>query len=299
MLVPVLLGVIFVIFVILNITPGCPATLRLGEVAGPEAIEALREEMGLNNPFLVRFFDYVFGVVRLDFGTSWATSRPVFAEVAARFPTTMQLAIMGVILALLIGIPLGILSATKQYSIFDAGATFLALIGVSIPNFWLGMMLVMFFALDLGWFPSFGWGTPMHWVLPTIAVGTNSAALIMRMTRSSMLECIRSDYIRTARAKGQKESVVIFRHALRNALIPVATVAGLSFGFMLSGAVLTETIFAINGLGRFMVDAINQRDLPIVQGGVLLIATAFTVVNLAVDVLYAFLDPRIRTQYSK
>jgi peptide/nickel transport system permease protein len=297
MMIPVLLGVVFIMFVISQLTPGDPVLAILGEVATPEAVAALREQMGLDQPWLMQFFNYVVGVVQLDFGTSWQSGRPVFTEIFARFPNTMQLAGMGVAFALLMGIPLGIVSAVKQYSIFDTGATFVGLIGVSIPNFWLGMMMIMFFTVTLGWLPPTGFTEPIQWIMPTIAIGTNSAAIIMRMTRSSMLECIRQDYVRTARAKGQIERKVIFRHALKNALIPVTTTAGLSFGFLLGGAVLTETIFAIPGLGAFMVSAFFNRDWPVAIGGVLLIAVSFSFVNLFVDILYAFIDPRIRSQY--
>lgn len=297
MLIPVLVGVIFIMFLLSYITPGCPAQMRLGEAAPPEDILQLRTEMGLEDPFLVQFFRYLFNVVQLNFGESYLTRRPVFTEIFARFPNTIRLAGMGIMLGLLLGIPLGILSATKQYSIFDVGATVAGLLGVSIPNFWLGLMMIMLFSVTLRWLPPTGFADPIQWIMPTVAIGTGSAALIMRMTRSSMLEAIRQDYIRTARAKGQKEWIVIFNHALRNALIPVTTSAGLSFGFLLGGAVLTETIFAIPGVGAFMVQGINQRDWPIVIGGVLLIAVSFTVVNLMVDILYAFIDPRIRSQY--
>ena len=297
MMIPVLIGVTFIMFTLMQVTPGDPAMAILGEAAPPEALAALRLEMGLDNPFLVQFGSYLWNIVRLDFGTSWLTNRPVFTEIFARFPNTMQLAGMGVLLALVLGIPLGILSAVKQYSIFDTGATFVGLLGVSIPNFWLGMMMIMFFTVSLGWLPPTGFQDPIQWIMPTIAIGTGSAAIIMRMTRSSMLECIRQDYVRTARAKGQIERRVIFRHALKNAMIPVTTTAGLSFGFLLGGAVLTETIFAIPGLGAYMVSAFFNRDWPVAIGGVLLIAISFSFVNLLVDVLYAFIDPRIRSQY--
>jgi len=297
MLIPVLLGVMLLIFTLGHFMPGDPARNILGLDATPEAIEALRLQMGLDDPFLLQYFNFVINAFQLDFGQSWLTGRDVFVEIFARFPTTMQLAGMGIVFALFMGIPLGILSATKQYSIFDFGATFIGLLGVSIPNFWLGLMMIMLFTVNLGWLPATGWTEPINWIMPTLAIGTGSAATIMRMTRSSMLECIRQDYVRTARAKGQKERIVIFRHALKNALIPVTTTAGLSFGFLLGGAVLTETIFAVPGLGREMVSAIMNRDFPIVRGGVVLIAVSFTVVNLGVDILYAFLDPRIRSQY--
>lgn len=299
MLIPVILGVIFVVFILGHIAPGDPARTILGEGVSIEAIEELREEMGLNDPMLVQFGRFVLNAVQLDFGDSYRTGRPVFTEIFARFPNTIQLAAMGAMLAVIIGVPLGILSAIKQYTPFDFGATTLGLLGVSIPNFWLGMIMIILFTVTLQWLPATGFDDPIQWIMPTIAIGTNSSAIIMRMTRSSMLECVRQDYIRTARAKGQKESVVIFRHALRNALIPVITTTGLQFGFLLGGAVLTETIFAIPGLGSYLVSAIANRDMAVVRGGVLLIAVCFTVVNLVVDILYSFIDPRIRAQYSR
>ena len=298
MMIPVILGVIFIMFFLQEITPGDPAVIIAGEGAPQATIDALRLEMRLDDPFLMRFGRYVFNLVQGDFGIGWSRARlPVWTEIVTRFPNTMRLAGIGVVVALMIGIPLGILSAIKQYTIFDTGATFLALIGVSIPNFWLGMLLIFFFTVFLGLLPATGFETWQQHIMPVIAISTNSAAVIMRMTRSSMLEAIRQDYIRTARAKGQSERVVIFRHALRNALIPVTTTAGLSFGFLLGGAVLTENIFAINGLGRLMVDSIFRRDWPTAIGGVVLIAVSFSIVNLLVDILYAFLDPRIKSQY--
>ncbi|MCL2564398.1 MAG: ABC transporter permease [Defluviitaleaceae bacterium] len=297
LIIPVIIGVIFVIFTLTYITEGCPATMMLGDQAPAEDIAALRAELGLDYPFLVQFGRYVTNVAQLDFGTSFASRRPVFEEIIARFPTTVHLASMSVVIAIAFGVPLGILSATKQYTIFDNGATIIGLLGLSIPNFWLGMIFILFFSVQLGWLPSSGFGTPMHWILPSFTIGISSMAIIMRMTRSSMLEVIRQDYIRTARAKGQKESKIIFNHALKNALIPVITVVGLQFGMLLGGAILTETIYSIPGLGRFMVDSIGRRDFPIIQGGVLLIALSFSFVNLMVDVLYAFVDPRIRSQY--
>ena len=297
MMIPIILGVTFVIFYMTYITPGCPAVLTLGEGAPPEAIEQLREEWGLNNPFLTRFATYVINLLQGDLGISYVSRAPVWDEIMARFPTTFMLAIYGTILSIIIGIPLGILSATKQYSIFDNAATATGLLAVSIPNFWLGLMLIIAFSLHLGWLPPSGLDTPSAWVLPVITLGTGSAALVMRITRSSMLEVIRQDYIRTARAKGQKESIIVWKHALRNAMIPVITAIGLDFGFLLGGAILTESIYAIPGLGRFMVDSITRRDFSIIQGGVLFMAITFSLVNLLVDILYAYIDPRIKSQY--
>jgi peptide/nickel transport system permease protein len=304
-MIPVLIGVIFVTFTLTYISPGCPARAYLGEGTTPEIIEETRERMGLNDPFLVQFFRFLGGAATGNFGNSFHSGRPVFDEIWSRFPTTMHLAALAVALAVLMGIPLGIISATRQYTVFDGGATFIGLLGVSIPNFWLGLLLIMFFSVNLEWLPLMGWSSPAHidrpdwhhWVLPTITLGASGAAIIMRMTRSSMLETIRQDYIRTARAKGQTEMKIIVRHALKNALMPVITVAGLQFGFLLGGAILTETIFSIPGVGSFMFFSIGQRDTPIILGVVFLIAIAFSIVNLLVDMLYSFIDPRIRAQY--
>ena len=298
LMIPVICGVIFVVFTLTYLTEGCPAMMLIGEMAPPEDVAALRAELGVDDPFIVQLTRYVANVIRLDFGTSFASRNPVFTEVITRFPTTAHLAAMSVIIAVLLGIPLGIISATKHNTIFDNGATVVGLLGVSIPNFWLGMMLILFFSVRLGWFPASGFGTPMHWILPSFTIGVASMSVIMRMTRSSMLEVIRQDYIRTARAKGQKERNIIFKHALKNALIPIITVIGLQFGVLLGGAIVTEAIYAIPGLGRFMVDSIGRRDFPVIQGGVLLIALSFSFVNLMVDVLYAYVDPRIKSQYT-
>ena len=297
MMIPVILGVVFIVFTMNEVSPGNPARIILGEIASEEAVAQLEEEMGLNDPFLLRYLRYVFNAARGDLGQSFTYRTSVTSEVFIRFPTTVLLAGLGVMVALLIGIPLGIISATKQYSIFDNVAIFIGLLGISLPSFWVGLLLIILFTVNLGWLPATGFGTPLHWIMPAITIGTGSTAMVMRMTRSNMLEVIRQDYIRTARAKGAKESTVILKHALRNALIPVVTAVGLTFGFLLGGAVLTETIFSINGLGRFMVDSIRRRDYPIVQGGVLVLAIAFSLINLFVDILYAFIDPRLKSQY--
>lgn len=298
MLAPVMLGVAFIVFTMMYFTPGDPAKMILGEAAAEDDVIKLRQEMGLDRPFIVQFGSYIANlVIHQDIGRSFSTRRPVVDEIMGRFPTTIKLAASGVLVALLLGIPTGIISATKQYSIFDSLSMVAALLGVSMPNFWQGLMSIIVFSLWLGWLPSSGYDSFSQMIMPALTIGTSSAAIITRMTRSTMLEVIRQDYIRTARAKGQKESVVIIRHALKNALIPVITVLGLQFGFLLGGAVLTETIFSIPGVGRLMVDAIRQRDFPIVQGGVLFLALTFSIINLGVDVLYAYVDPRIKSQY--
>ena len=295
-MIPVLLGVALIVFTLMYITPSNPANMILGDTATPEQVAALEEELGLNDPFLVQFGNYILGIVtRFDFGTSWFTGKPIVGELLLRFPKTALLAALSVVLSAIIGIVCGVVAATKQYSIFDNLATAISLVGVSMPSFWLALMLCLLFAVKLGWLPvsgSYGWE---YWVLPVVTLGTSGAANIMRMTRSSMLEVIRMDYIRTARAKGQSERMVITRHALKNALIPVITVIGIQFGNLLGGSVLVESVFAIPGLGKYGVDAIKQRDLPAVLGSVLFLAVTFSFVNLLTDILYSFIDPRIQT----
>ena len=292
--VPVLLGVSFVVFAIVRVLPGDPAQVLAGEAATKELIEGLRRDLGLDRPLLVQYVDFLGSLLRGDLGRSIRSKIPVTSELAIRVPNTMILALAGITVATLVGVPAGIISAVKPYSLIDTGVMLLALAGLSMPVFWSGLMLILVFAVLLGWLPAVGTGTPAHIVLPAIAVGMTSAAIIARMTRSSMLEVLRSDYIRTARAKGVAERVVINRHALRNALIPVITVIGLQTGTLLSGAVLTESVFAWPGVGRLMVEGILARDYPLVQGAVLVVALSFVLVNLVVDLLYALADPRIR-----
>lgn len=298
MLIPVMLGVSFIVFTLMHFTPGDPARIMLGESAPVEDVQKLREEMGLDDPFLIQYGRYVKkAVFDQDIGRSYVTNRSVTNEIITRFPATLKLAAIGVLVAVAIGIPVGIISATRQYTLFDQVSMVLALLGVSMPNFWQGLMLILLFSVNLGWLPASGFTSLKHMILPAITLGTSSAATITRMTRSSMLEVVRQDYIRTARAKGQVESIVINKHALKNALIPIITVIGLQFGSLLGGAVLTESIYSVPGVGRLMVDSIKSRDFPVVQGGVLFIAITFSVINLFVDILYAYIDPRIKSQY--
>ncbi|EFC90849.1 binding-protein-dependent transport systems inner membrane component [Dethiosulfovibrio peptidovorans DSM 11002] len=298
MLVPVLIGVTFIVFSMLYITPGDPARMVLGEQAPQESVDELRQEMGLNDPFFVQFGRYVYkAVVHGDIGRSYITKRPVVQEIWAAFPVTLKLSAMAMVIAMIVGIPCGIVSAIKQYSLFDNVVTVFAMIGISMPVFWLGILLILLFSVRLGWVPPSGFDSVSTMILPALTLGAQSVAIITRMTRSSMLEVIRQDYIRTVRAKGQRERVVIWKHALGNALIPVVTISGIQFGILLGGAVLTELIFSIPGVGRLMVESIKMRDFPVVQGGVLFIAVAFCVVNLLVDLVYAWLDPRIKAQY--
>lgn len=298
MIIPVLLGVSFVIFTLMHYAPGDPVRMLLGNSATNEQVEAMRESMGLNEPLLVQYFIYMKNLLlHGDLGTSYVHGSPVLEMIVNRLPVTISLAFLGIAFAVVLGVPAGIISAVKQYSFVDNAVMVIALLGISMPNFWLGIIMILVFSRNLGWFPVSGWGGQLSWVLPTVSVGASSAASIARMTRSSMLEIIQQDYISTARAKGQKESVVILRHGLKNSLIPIITSAGLLFGMLLGGAVVAETVFAIPGIGKLMVDAISQRDYPIVTGTAIIIAAMLGIVNLLVDISYAFVDPRIKSQY--
>ena len=275
-------------------TPGDPVRLMLGESATTEAQAELRLELGLEDPFLVQYGRYIKNiVVHQDLGTSYSTRRPVLDEIMTVFPNTVKLATAAIIIAVILGTLLGIVSAVKQNSLLDNAVMVLALIGTSAPIFWIGILMIILFSVNLGWLPPSGFGSFKQLIMPALALGMQSTAVVARMTRSSMLEVIRQDFVKTARAKGQKESVVIMKHVFRNALIPVITVVGLQFGTLLGGAMLTEVVFSIPGVGRLMIEAIKQRDFPIVQGSVLFVAACFSLVNLAVDLLYAVVDPKV------
>ncbi|WP_059172328.1 nickel ABC transporter permease [Bacillus sp. FJAT-27445] len=291
--IPVIIGVTFVVFFIMQLVPGDPAVLLAGEGASKETIESLRDQLGLNRPLFIQYFDYLVNVFRGDFGVSLKNSQPVLDEILVRLPITMELAFFSIIITIVLGMTAGIISAVKPYSLTDTTVMLVALLGISLPSFWFGLMMMYFFSVKLQILPVAGWDSILHVILPAFTLGAGGAAIVARMTRSSMLEVIRQDYIRTARAKGLRESVIVYKHALRNALIPVITVVGLQFGSLLGGTVLVESIFAINGLGRMIVDSIRMRDLPMVQGGVLVASLVFVVVNLFVDVLYRFFNKRI------
>ena len=297
MMIPVIIGVSLLVFLVLKMTPGDPARVVAGSEADEATVEQIREELGLNKPVLQQYVDYMLNLLHGDMGTSYTTNKPVAEEILARMTTTFILAFAGVFVAVLIGIPLGIISATKQYSILDYISTLLALGGVAMPNFWLGLMLILLFSLKLGWLPSGGGDSWTAYVLPAITLGVGATANFMRTTRSSMLEVIRQDYIRTARAKGAGEGRVVMHHALRNAMIPVITVIGLQIGTLLGGAVVNETVFSLPGLGTLMINAINQKNEPVVLGCLITFAIIFSLVNLLIDILYAFIDPRIKSQY--
>ena len=360
-MIPVMIGVTLVVFLIMQLVPGDPARMLAGEGASPEQIEAIRNSLGLNRPLWVQYFSYLGNVLQGDFGKSIVTSSPVLEEILIRLPTTIELALASIFVAISLGLVAGIVSATKQNTVADMSIMVVALIGVSMPSFWMGLMLMYYFSVELGMFPVAGWGTlshvvlpaitlgllagivsatkqntvadmsimvvaligvsmPSFWmglmlmyyfsvelgmfpvagwgtlshvVLPAITLGSGGAAIIARMTRASMLEVIRQDYIRTARAKGVSEFKVVFKHALKNALIPIITVVGLQFGTLLGGTVLTESVFAINGVGQLIINAIRTRDLPLVQGTVLMISLIFMMVNMGVDILYKMVNKRV------
>ncbi len=294
--IPVILGVAFVVFAMVRIVPGDPAQIIAGEAATQEFVEAVRKDLGLDRPLLEQFASYIGNLLRGDFGRSVRSKAPVTLELQARIPNTITLTLAGLFVAVSVGVGAGIISAIRPYSILDTVVMLVALAGLSMPVFWSGLMMIVVFAVWLGWLPAVGTGTPVHLILPAVTLGMATAAIIARMTRSSMLEVLRSDYIRTARAKGLAEPSVINRHAFRNALIPVITVVGLQMGTLLSGAVLTESVFAWPGIGRLLVEGILTRDYPIVQAAVLVVALAFVLVNLVVDLLYAVVDPRIHYQ---
>lgn len=293
-IIPVLFGVTLLTFSMLHLIPGDPAQILAGPDASANDIAALRQQMGLDKSLPVQYLDYLTGLVQGDLGRSMSTRRPVLDELMDRFPNTIILAIAGVGVAVLLGIPIGVIAAIRARTMVDHAGMVLALLGISAPAFWLGFVLMMVFSVQLGWLPSAGYRSWGHLVLPAITLGTGAMAIVARMTRSSLLEVLRQDYVRTARAKGLHEIIVIAKHALRNALIPTTTVVGLSFGSLLGGAVLTEMVFAWPGLGRLIVYSIGIRDLPVIQGAVLLLALTFVLVNLGVDLLYSLIDPRVR-----
>ncbi len=296
-LVPVLLGVAFLVFTMLWLAPGDPVVALLGDAAqgiGSDALAELRRSYGLDRPFLVQFGSYLGDVLRGDLGESIRSSQTVLSEITSRFPATLALAGSAMLVAIVIGMVFGVLAAVYRGTIVDHVAVVIALLGVSIPVFWSGLVLMLVFSLHLDWLPASGFGSWRHLLMPAAAVGFSSAAFIARITRASLIEALRQDYVRTARSKGLSSRAVRLKHALRNALLPVVTVVGLQFGGLLGGAVLTETVFAWPGVGRMLVDAIRTRDMPLVQGTVLFIAVVFILVNLVVDLSYAALNPKVR-----
>jgi len=293
-IIPVMIAISLIVFALLHLAPGDPAFVLAGEDATQADLQAIRVKLGLDKPLYVQYGLWAAGVARGDLGRSIITRRPVIAEIRTRVKPTAELAVAAMALAAGVGIGIGIVSAVYQYSVLDHATMVVALLGVSLPIFWVGLMLIFLFSVELRWFPTGGAAGLPALVLPTVALGAASVAIVARMTRSSVLETIRKDYTRTARAKGLAGRVIIFRHALRNALVPVVTVVGLQFGYLLGGAVVTETVFSRPGLGRMLVDAIGSRDFPVVQGGLMILGGSFVLMNALVDLLYAYLDPRIR-----
>jgi len=294
-----MLGVTFVVFTIMRMAPGDPVVSILGINISEEQYLAKQSELGLDQPFLIQFFTYVKNIVlRFDLGTSYADGRSVTTILLERFPTTLKLGLLGVSVPIFIGIPFGVLSATKQYSILDRIVTIGSLVFASMPDFWYGLMMMLLFSLTLGWLPASGIGGWQYWVMPVLAVGLSPVAGVTRMTRSSMLDVVRQDYIKTAQAKGLSDSTIIWKHALKNALIPVLTVVGMQLGSIMAGSVVIESIFSIPGMGSLLSAAINSQNYSLVQGGVIFIALFICLTNLLIDIAYAFVDPRIMAQYS-
>ncbi len=300
-LIPVLLIVVTIVFTVTRLIPGNPAMIILGPQASVEAVEKLTEELGLNKSIPEQFIMYLNGILHGDFGTSYRYNQPVLTLLLEKLPNTLYLAVASIVIALLVGIPVGIISAVKQYSAFDYTAMFAALVGVSIPSFWLGLMLVLVFCVNLGWLPSIGmgdmanglWDVLSHLILPAFCLSTGSMANFARITRSSMLEVINQDYIKSVRAKGIREWKVILKHALKNAMPPIVTVIGMRFSFLMGGAILVETIFTWPGMGRLIVEAIGNKDYAVIQGCVLFMAIFYVLINLVVDIIYLYLNPKI------
>lgn len=293
--IPVLLGVWFLVFMMLHLVPGDPVKIMLADFqTNPQQVELLRSQLHLDDPLPTQFGRFVANAVRGDLGLSIRSKRPVRTEIGENLDSTLQLAVAALVIAIVLGVTLGMIAAINQNGWLDFGPMLVALCGVSMPSFWLGLLLIFFFSLRLGWFPATGGGDVKHLILPALTLGLSASAIIARLTRSSMLEVLRQEYMTTARAKGLRETRVVLRHGFKNALIPVVTIFGLQFGSLMAGTVIVETVFARPGIGRLIVSAILAKDFPVVQGIVLMIATTYVVVNLLVDISYGILDPRIR-----
>jgi ABC-type dipeptide/oligopeptide/nickel transport system permease component len=294
--IPVLFGVSLAVFLMVHLIPGDPAALIAGNEATRADVENVRQSLGLDRPLPAQYASFVGKALTGDFGRSFRTGRPVLEEIMPRYLNTMALGAIALAIAVLIGMASGIVSAVRRHTAFDNAALLLSLAGVSMPTFFLGLLLMLVFSVWLGWLPLSGKDTWLHYILPAITLSTASIAIVSRVMHASLIEVLHEDYVRTARAKGQREPLVIWRHAVRNALIPVVTVAGLQLGYLLGGAVVTETVFAWPGLGRLLVQSILARDFPVVQAAVLLLATTFVAINLITDLIYGLLDPRIRVR---
>lgn len=296
-IVPTILIIVFAIFFILDLTPGTPGRVILGVTATEEQVKNLDEALGYNRPVVVRYVDYLVHAVQGDFGKSYVSQQPVFDILAPKFPTTLKLALLAVAFSALLGIPLGIVSSLKPNSIIDNILTTLALFFASVPSFWLGLMFMLIFSLTLGLLPSSGIGTWKHYIMPVVTLVLPSAAYLSRLTRSTMIDAINQDYIRTAKSKGATTPRVMFLHALKNAMMPVVTQLGMSFASLLGGALITEMVFGLPGFGSAIVNAIKTKDIPIVMGGIIFLSATFILIMLVVDLLYAFIDPRVKDMY--
>jgi len=293
-LISVLFGVITIVFLIIHLVPGDPARIMLGESALPSDVEALRESLGLNRPLIVQYFDFFAKLFQGDLGRSFNTGQPVLSAIIERFPATLILTVASMFFAIIIAVPIGIITAAKRNTVVDNLGMIFSLIGVSMPAFWLGPILILIFSVKLGILPVSGSGSIKHLLLPSFSLGFALAAIISRMTRASMIEVLNQDYIRTARAIGVSEKIILLKHALRNAIIPVVTIVGLQFGALLGGVIIIEIIFSWPGIGQLLIPAIMRRDYPLVQGCILFIAVIYIFVNLIVDIIYAYMDPRIK-----
>lgn len=299
LIIPTTLLVVLLVFLIMNITPGDPGRMILGVGQGvtQEAVDALNHSLGMDRPVMERYFSYIWNILHLDFGLSYHSRQPVLDTLVKSFPITFKLAFLSILVTVVVGIPLGIISAARRYSVLDGTLTVVALVVASVPGFWLGIMLILIFSLKLGLLPTSGVGTLKHYILPVLTLALPNAAFLLRITRVTMLETLRQDYIRTARAKGASEKRVIFRHALKNTLLPVVTTLGLSFANLLGGAIVVEAVFGLPGLGEVILDALVLKDVPVVMASVILIAVLFMLIVLIVDILYAYIDPRIKAQF--
>lgn len=297
-MIPIVLGISFIIFTIISVTPGDPVQLIMGTDADPVLMEAKREEWGLNDNFLVRYAKYIGGVVTGDLGTSYRTGNSVAGEIAQRLPKTMVIALGGIGLSVLVGVPLGLISAVKQYSFIDYFARVLAMLLTAIPAFWLGLMSLLYFCLKHRWLPATGGESAAGFILPVLVLAASATATQTRTTRSSVLEAIRQDYVKMARAKGVKESRVIFKHVLRNSILPVITIAGMNIGVQMGGTVVIENVFAISGMGNFLVNSVRVKDAPAIVGTLMVVATFIALMNLVVDLIYAVVDPRLKSQFT-
>ena len=296
MMIPVMIGITFLIFLIISLTPGDPGRLILGPLATEVDVAALNHTLGFDRPFFVRFFTYLINILHGDFGKSYLTNLTVGESLLARAPTTVILVCLSIVLTVIVSVPVGIVSAVRQYSFLDGFSVLMAIFLSAVPVFWLGLILILTFSLWLNLFPATGVDNPLSFVLPTITMAAGTIAVVTRMTRTTMLGVIREDYIRTARAKGADERRIIRKHALRNALIPVVTVLGINFGTMLGGTVLVENVFGMPGIGTLLVDAIRSKDEPIILGCVIFLALCFSIINLIVDISYVYIDPRLAVQ---